>query len=158
MEVVILKPMNDEEFKRFRRVSAAEYAEDKVKAGTWKQEEALGLSEEAYANYLPDGLRTREHYFYSIRRENGEDSAGWIWLHVSDAPAGKRAFLYDIRLEEEYRGRGLGQAAMRALDETARALGASEIGLHVFGHNPAALRVYEKAGYAITDYKMAKSL
>ncbi len=158
MENVTLVPMSDEEFRAFRARAVIEYAEDKVKAGTWTEAEAPELSEETYSRYLPDGTATREHYLYTIYWGKKQQNVGCIWLHVPDAPAGKRAFLYEIRIEDEVQGLGLGQAAMHALDDTARSLGASSIGLHVFGHNPAALHVYEKAGYAVTDYKMAKTL
>lgn len=158
MEKVALVPMSEEEFKLFRARAVLEYAEDKVKSGAWTAAEAPELSEATYSRYLPDGIATREHYLYTVRWGKEQQNVGCIWLHVPDAPAGKRAFLYEIRIEDEVRGLGLGQAAMAALDDTARALGASSIGLHVFSHNPAAKHVYEKAGYAVTDYKMAKDL
>ncbi|OWR30835.1 GNAT family N-acetyltransferase [Saccharibacillus sp. O23] len=158
MEHVKLVPMSEEEFRIFRARAVIEYAEDKVKAGVWAEEEARELSEDTYSRYLPDGTATREHYLYTIYWGKKQQNVGCIWLHVPDAPAGKRAFLYEIRIEDDVQGLGLGQAAMHALDETARSLGASSIGLHVFGHNPAALHVYEKAGYVVTDYKMAKTL
>ena len=158
MEQVTLERMNEDEFRLFRARSVVEFARDKVTTGTWTEEESLELSEAVYQKYLPDGVQTKEHYLYVIRCGAEPTNIGSVWLHVSDAPAGTRAFLYDIILEESYRGRGLGQATMQVLDEAARALGASTIGLHVFGHNPTALHVYQKSGYAITDYQMEKKL
>lgn len=155
---VVLELMTEEEFAGYRARSVVEFAEDKVKAGSWKEEEALQLSEETYRKYLPDGIHSKEQYVYVARQEGQQDRIGYVWLNVADTPAGMRAFLYDIMIEEEYRGKGFGQAAMRALDETARSLGAATIGLHVFGHNRTALHVYQKAGYAITDYTMSKPL
>jgi len=155
---VILELMTEEEFGVYRARSVVEYAEDKVKAGSWTEEEALELSEETYRKYLPDGIHSKEQYLYTVREEKGGANIGSVWLDVSDKPAGMRAFLYDIIIEDEYRGQGFGQATMKALDETARSLGAVTIGLHVFGHNQTALHVYQKAGYAITDYTMAKPL
>ena len=155
---VILELMTEEEFGVYRARSVVEYAEDKVKAGSWTEEEALELSEETYRKYLPDGIHSKEQYLYVVRQEGQQASVGYIWLDVSDKPTGVRAFLYDIIIEDEYRGQGFGQAAMKALDYTARSLGAATIGLHVFGHNQTALHVYHKAGYAITDYTMAKKL
>lgn len=155
---VILERMTEEEFTAYRARSVVEFAEDKVKAGSWKEEEALELSEETYRKYLPDGIHSKEQYLYVARQEGQQASVGYVWLNVADTPAGMRAFLYDIIIEEAYRGQGFGQATMRALDETASSLGAVTIGLHVFGHNQTALHVYQKAGYAITDYTMAKKL
>ncbi|MCQ4086448.1 GNAT family N-acetyltransferase [Saccharibacillus sp. JS10] len=155
---VNLEPMNEEEFRVYRARAVIEFAEDKVKAGTWNEEESLKLSEESYRKYLPDGIHTEGHHLYMIRQPNEQKQIGNIWLHVSEAPAGTVAFLYDIVIEEEYRGKGFGQATMQALDEAARSLGATTIGLHVFGHNETALHVYQKAGYVITDYQMSKKL
>lgn len=158
MEQVTLEQMNEEEFREFRARSVVAFAQDKVMAGTWTEQESLELSEQSYQKYLPEGVYTKEHYLYMIRSGAEHSKIGNVWLHVSDAPAGKQAFLYDIEIEEAYRGRGLGQATMRALDDAARALGAASIGLHVFGHNAAALHVYQKSGYVITDYQMSKKL
>lgn len=90
------------------------------------------------------------------RCESGETSRRAIGL--SDAPAGKQAFVYEVFIDEPCRNQGYGQAAMRSPDDTARSLGAFSIGLHVFGHNATALHVYRKAGCEVTDYKMAKRL
>ena len=47
---------------------------------------------------------------------------------------------------------------MRSLEDEVRRLGDSSIGLHVFGHNAPARRLYEKLGYSETHINMVKRL
>ncbi|MDN4618829.1 GNAT family N-acetyltransferase [Paenibacillus sp. PsM32] len=150
--------MNQEQYEAFRDQSAADYAAEKVLAGTWDAADAQRLAQESFAKYLPQGKDTPGAYIYHIVEVASEQIIGYIWLHISDAPAGKQAFLYDILIYEAHQGKGYGQATMQALDQVAKQEGAVKIGLHVFGHNLKALHVYEKAGYQITDYQMSKTL
>ena len=59
---------------------------------------------------------------------------------------------------EEYRRRGYGRQTLAALDEKAKELGLDTISLHVFGHNQAAIALYQQAGYQTTSLYMAKKL
>jgi ribosomal protein S18 acetylase RimI-like enzyme len=61
-------------------------------------------------------------------------------------------------VDEAYRGRGYGRAAPEALEPLAISLGYGSIGLHVFGDNEVARRLYRSAGYAETDVSMLKRL
>lgn len=158
MHQVTLTPIGAAEFDVFLARSIAEYAQDKVKAGAWTEEEALERSAESYPGYFPEGAATPNQHVYRILAEDKSSDVGCVWISLSDAPAGKQAFVYEFFIDESCRNQGYGQAAMRALDDTARSLGAVSIGLHVFGHNTTALHVYRKAGYEVTDYKMAKRL
>lgn len=154
--MVRLIPMNEGDLQAFLDYMIPVYAKDKVDAGTWKVEEALQFSEEAYDSLLPDGLATEGHYLYMIQEEKGSSKVGFIWLYVDRA--GGAAFLYEITLYEEWRGRGLGKDTMAALEQKAKELGAKSVGLHVFGHNERALGLYKKSGYEITDISMKKML
>ena len=153
--MVRLTPMNESELQKFLDYMIPVYAKDKVDAGTWKAEEAQQFSTEAYARLLPDGLATKDQYLYLIEEEGGTQ-IGFIWLYVD--PGKREAFLYEITLYEEWRGRGLGKDTMAALEEKAKELGARSVGLHVFAHNRRALALYEKSGYHATDITMKKYL
>jgi len=52
--------------------------------------------------------------------------------------------------------RATGSHALTALDEQANTLGIAVISLHVFAHDPAAIALYKKIGYEVTDLHMAK--
>ena len=47
---------------------------------------------------------------------------------------------------------------MEALHDAARGLGATTMSLNVFGHNTAAIRLYESLGYAVTAQQMKRDL
>ena len=44
------------------------------------------------------------------------------------------------------------------LEDKVRELGLDSISLHVFGHNHAAIALYQAAGYETTDLHMVKKL
>ncbi len=52
-------------------------------------------------------------------------------------------------------GRGYGSAGVEA---EARALGMAAMALHVFAHNPGAIRAYERFGFHTTSLNMLKLL
>lgn len=54
--------MNENDFNAFEENEIDEYAQDKVRAGTWDQEKAHELSVEAHRRLLPEGLATPDHY------------------------------------------------------------------------------------------------
>nr|WP_145404439.1 GNAT family N-acetyltransferase [Paenibacillus xylanexedens] len=152
-----LLPMNGEQFASFRSRSIADFAEEKVEAGTWAPEEALERAEESYERYLPQGLETPGAYVYNVVHPV-DGIVGYIWFNVTENRRGKEAFLLDIVVEEAHRGKGYGTEAMEALERTARRLGVDRIGLHVFGHNVRASSLYRKMGYEVTDLTMYKEI
>jgi ribosomal protein S18 acetylase RimI-like enzyme len=93
----------------------------------------------------------------AIEAESGE-RAGWIWFAVQGDGRHRRAFLYDILIEERFRGQGLGRAAMLAFEREARERGCARVGLHVFGHNLRAKALYDALGYEVDDWTMTKAL
>jgi RimJ/RimL family protein N-acetyltransferase len=51
------------------------------------------------------------------------------------------------------RGRGIGSALLAAAEDWARRAGVRKLELHVFPHNEAALRLYERSGYRREGYR-----
>jgi ribosomal protein S18 acetylase RimI-like enzyme len=47
---------------------------------------------------------------------------------------------------------------LRGWEERARELGATSLGLHVFGHNEARRQLYEQLGFMATNILMTKKL
>ncbi len=157
---VRLVPMTAAQYERWYGRSVQGYADEKVRAGNWSAEEAPGRSREEFAKLLPNGLATPDHWLFSIEKAEMGTPVGMLWLARApwQDPAGRRAFIYDFEIDADQRRKGYGRAALRALDEKAREMGFSEIGLHVFGHNTAARALYEQAGYEVTNVNMSKKL
>jgi RimJ/RimL family protein N-acetyltransferase len=154
---VRLEPLSEADYAAWLAQSIDGYAAEKVRAGNWAAERARARAEEEFRQLLPGGLTTPGNHLFSIEDAGSGTKVGIVWLAIRDAARG-RAFIYDFLIHEQYRRRGYGLAALRALDGVARGLGMQEIGLHVFGHNHAARALYEKAGYEVTNVSMARKL
>ena len=76
--------------------------------------------------FLPDGLSTEGHHIMNIK-DNGE-VVGTIWYEIWDGVM-REAYLWDIFIDENRRGRGYGKKAMSELEESARKEGARRIHL-----------------------------
>lgn len=155
MATVSLVPMSPERFVTWRVYSVASYAQENVKSGRWTRDEALSRSEADFKSLLPDGLDTAGHYLWSVMDAAGDD-AGILWVSTDRRPG--YAYIYDIEMNPDRRGQGLGTATLAALDDWCRANEINTIGLHVFGHNQGAWQLYKRMGYVETSVQMEKHL
>ena len=97
---------------------------------------------------LVDELDRSVGYLWVGRAGSGgdysdDDASWWIW---------------DVLVDEEHRGRGLGREAMRLAEEYARSQGAQTLGLSVFAFNAEARGLYDSLGYEPVSVKMRKTL
>lgn len=150
--------MTEAEYEAFLEWAIPDYAQDKVRSGTWPEAEALERSEAQYRELLPQGPHTPGQYLFTVRDARLDSSVGMLWFSLDPDRPGKPGLLYQFKIEEAFRRQGYGLAALRALEDRVRALGGGAILLHVFGHNTPARALYEKAGYEITDLVMARAL
>jgi ribosomal protein S18 acetylase RimI-like enzyme len=151
-----LIPMTQPEFDAFLERLIPDYAADNVRAGYWGEEEALEKSRKQTMSLLPDGLKTKDHYLYTLYE--GDNAVGMIWLRAElDRPI-KSGFIFDVEIKEEFRGKGYGKQAMLLIEEKARELGVKRMGLHVFGYNDVAKNLYERIGYKVSSTNMLKDL
>ena len=156
--MVHLKPMTDCEFQGYRQGAVKEYAQAHVKEGDWQPAEALQKAEREFQQLLPDGVLSKNHYLFTIEDDQTHLKVGMIWFAVKGQAPPFSAFIYDFMIYEPHRKRGYGRQALSALDEKAKESGIDTIELHVFGHNHAAIALYQKAGYEITHLQMAKKV
>ncbi|NDI34109.1 GNAT family N-acetyltransferase [Chengkuizengella sediminis] len=148
--------MSEEIYKKFTSNIIIDYAEDKVEAGTWLEEEALEKSKEDFERSLPQGRHTKQHFLLSIVNE--ELTIGWLWYFFDDSKLQKEAFIYEFYIYEEQRGKGYGIESLTALDKLVREKGIEKISLHVFAHNERAIHLYKKMNYEPTAISMSKKL
>jgi ribosomal protein S18 acetylase RimI-like enzyme len=81
-----------------------------------------------------------------------------LWFAVRNRVNARSAFVYDVRIDEQFQRRGYATQAFEALEVLARDMGIATIGLHVFGHNTAARALYEKLGFVTTNVLMSKNI
>ena len=65
--------------------------------------------------------------------------------------SGARAHVARVIVRPDARGLGLGRVLVRALLDRARSRGARLATLNVYAENAAARRLYEEAGFSVTD-------
>lgn len=122
--------------------------------------ESAGMAREAAEqkaadidSVLPAGFATEGVRFYAIENDHRR-TVGSVFLGIRQG----NAWLYDIVVNEEERGRGLGRAAMLALEKEIRSLGFASVGLNVWGGNEVARSLYRSLGYVERSVGMAKTL
>lgn len=152
--MVRLVAMQQEEFEPYLERDILEYAEEHVRNGNWKKEEALERSRKAHQQLLPDGLQSKNQHLFSILADASDQKLGELWVHIEN----NQAFIYDFRIEEAQRGKGYGKQALIALDERLKSMNVESVALHVFGDNITAQELYKKMGFHITDLQMKKRL
>ncbi len=156
--MITLVPMTEDEFQMYQEYSIQDYAQEHVKGGRWNEEEALREATREYQQLLPQGLLTPKQYLFMIVNEQLSKNVGILWFALRDQAGQQQAFVYDVEIFEEFRRRGYASQAFQLLEKQATELGATAIGLHVFGHNVAAREMYEKLGYVTTNIQMVKKL
>jgi len=66
--------------------------------------------------------------------------------------------VYDIEIDPEHRGRGLGRDTMLLAEEEARLRGRRRIKLNVFARNTVARALYRSLGFEEMAVQMAKEV
>jgi ribosomal protein S18 acetylase RimI-like enzyme len=151
-----LIPMTQAEYEVFLEQAVVEYAADNVRAGYWDEAEAVEKSRKEFERLLPKGLQSENHFLYTVY--DGENVVGLIWLRANTDRPTPSGFIFGLRIDEKFRGKGYGKQTMLLIEEKARELGLKSIGLHVFGVNTVARNLYESLGYEMTSLNMQKQL
>jgi GNAT superfamily N-acetyltransferase len=127
-----------------------EYRSELIEAGN-SPEEAEGKVE-ATRSQLFDGDDLAEGQFiFDVLR--GEEKVGTLWLGVR---SGTDWWIYDIVVDNEFRGTGLGRPTLAAAEEYVLSHGGTRLGLNVFGPNAVARHLYDAVGYEVVSTQMLK--
>ncbi len=148
-----LRPLREEEYDAFIERATAFYVEDMVRAGV-DRDVAQAKADKDLPQLLSDGLATPSHSMYAI--EDDGRFAGYLWLCDREGELGHSLFVYAVEIDEAFRGRGLGRAAMVFAEQEAKRLGISKVALNVFGGNEVARGLYLSLGYLETAVHMEK--
>jgi ribosomal protein S18 acetylase RimI-like enzyme len=158
MPEIRTRPMTTTEWDALRAGLVREYAAEHVRAGNWTEEEAAGRASDQTDELLPRGIETPGVVMLMAETPEGEP-VGHLWLALERTPgSGGGAWIYDIEIRPEKRGRGFGRALLHAAEEEAARHRVGAIGLNVFGSNAVARGLYASAGYEITAMNMRKEL
>lgn len=152
---IYLRPMTEDELGGWMKEQQLGYIEERIRAGE-HPEEANRIAAEQYATLFPEGKPAAGHFLSRVMEDDKPVGYLWIGPRTTDQP--DSFWVWDVAIDEPYRGGGRGRAAMLLAEEQARTAGATQIGLNVFGHNTVARHLYEALGYETTAVLMRKDL
>ena len=153
-----MRQMSSSEFVEFRAQEIRGYATEQVRAGNWSEDEAESRSAEQTDSLLPLGVETPGTLLLIAETPDGVQ-VGHVWVALQrQHGSGSGAWIYDIEVEPQHRGKGFGRALLQAAEEETARHGISKLGLNVFGSNTTARNLYESAGYHVASTQMYKEL
>jgi GNAT superfamily N-acetyltransferase len=153
---VTLRPMSEQEYEAWSERSVEAYAGE-MAASTGR--DVAALRERAaieFAHFLPNGQATAGHRLLTVVDDAGV-AVGSLWLGP-DRRDPNCVFVFDIEIAPQERNRGIGRAAMLAIEDFATRHRRASIGPNVFGANIEARRLYDSLGYVVVSTSMRKQL
>jgi len=157
MTFAILVPMQREIFSAFAAEANHSYIHSQALAGYMAPDEAQAKAVVMFAQLLPQGIDTPNHFFYEIH-DPSRATVGYIWFAIVGNGAARSGHVYNIRINPDHQRKGYGKAALLALESIAAEMQLPAIRLNVFGHNKAAQALYLSLGYEVTASSMRKPL
>jgi ribosomal protein S18 acetylase RimI-like enzyme len=148
--------MTAAEFDGFRSRSIKEYAAAHVRVGDWSPDQAEELAAKETDDLLPGGIDTPGMLLLAAETANA-GLIGTVWVALA-APQKSGAWICQIEIVPEQRGKGYGRALLQAAERETAQQGAKTIGLNVVGANVIARHLYESSGYEIAALHMRKEL
>ena len=146
-----LRPTEDEEFEAWLPLLREDYAQDLVRDYGMSADKAW-----AQAGAEIDGRRPAGHSVFVIEVDG--EPVGHLWLVERRDAYEPTLSVYDIDVDEPYRGRGYGKAAMVFAEEEARRRGLTRIALHVGARNDVARNLYRSLGFEENEVAMSKPI
>ncbi|WMT45447.1 MAG: GNAT family N-acetyltransferase [Cuniculiplasma divulgatum] len=147
--------LKEEEFPEYWRYSIESGMHDMQKAGFFGRDMTYEEAEKQLRKYLPDGLKTTGHHIMHILNNDGV--VGNIWFEIRSKSV-REAYLWDIIIFKEHRGKGYGRQSMNELESFVKKEGVKQISLNVFPYNTVARNLYQTSGYKEAAITMLKDL
>jgi len=154
-----LRPMTQEEYDRLSPAVIDSFAAKLLEAGhATSPEDARTQTLAQIEQLLPEGVGTSWMLLLAAEAD-GDGIVGQIWLSLPGTAAHPdTAWVYNVEVSPEHRGKGFGRAIMLAAEGELRGRGVDRLGLNVFGSNRTAIALYDSLGFAVTSQQMSKPL
>ncbi|GEB50905.1 GNAT family N-acetyltransferase [Streptomyces cacaoi] len=150
------RPMSAAEFPAWWEKNAASFRAGLVERGL-TEEQAQQVSAHTLRTQLPDGAAGRDAALRVLVHEGVDVGTLWIGYRALPRPD-VDAWVYDVEVAEERRGRGHGRALMLLAERVCLDAGAGRLGLNVFADNPRARGLYTSLHYRTVEQHYAKRL
>lgn len=142
---VALVDLTDEEFAARRPAMVADFAASMTENFGIAPERALPDADRQMRALLPDGAATDGQL---LRKAiDGDAEVGLLWISLPGTTFPAMAWIAQIEVAAAQRSRGYGTQMLAAGEADLVSRGVRTVGLHVFGHNTGARRLYHRLGY-----------
>ena len=131
-----LRRMGEDEFANWLPRAREDYANDMARNGGADLEAARAKAMRDSERLFPGGLPSAEQLVFVIEADG--ERVGELWLAGRDGELRRVLYVWNIRIDEQHRGRGFGKQAMLLAEAEARRRGLTHIGLSVMGGNETA--------------------
>ncbi|MDH4178848.1 MAG: GNAT family N-acetyltransferase, partial [Thermoleophilia bacterium] len=119
-------------------------------------EAARDKAESDFARLFPDGLASPGVVLHAVEEEG--ERVGHVVFAEEERHGRRCAWLYEIWIDADVRGRGIGRRVIELFEAEVRARGLPRIELNVFGGNAVARGLYRSLGYDEVAVVMEKEL
>jgi len=109
------------------------------------------LSAEARANLIPGLIQHGGARVFLAYEEGQPAGLAICFLGFSTFRARPLINIHDIAVRPDFRGKGIGQALLTAVEEHARQIGCCKVTLEVRSDNHRAMAAYRRAGFESTE-------
>jgi len=152
---VTLRPASEPEVAAYLAHARDHYVSERIRAGDAPVVAARN-ADQSFSRAFPDGRPAPPNLVFTV--EHDGRPAGVLWIGPQGAQTPDRWWVWDIVIDEAFRGQGVGRQTMLLAETEARARGAIELGLNVFAHNEVAAGLYRSLGYEVMAMQMRKPL
>lgn len=132
------------------------YAKDRMQSNLLSEQKAKEFTQDQWATFLPEGQTTEGHFFFKLitASDNMQIGESWLFINYSN----QSAYIFELFLEANLRGKGLGKSSLYALEQFAKSEGANTLGLNVFATNDIAKSLYTSFGFRDVSTDMIKAI
>lgn len=149
--MITLRPMSKQRHDHWAGTLWQVYYQELIRAG-YSEEYARENSAEDPNNSIEYGkLQPGNIVLEAVYQD---EAIGNVWLVQKDS----EWWIYDIEVDDNHRGEGLGRATLRAIEKYVREQGGEKLNLSVFGFNKVARNLYESEGFNTVRIQMSKPL
>ena len=149
--MITLREMSKERHDVWAANIWAVYYQELIQAG-FSEDYAKENSTPDESNPVDYGKMNPGNFTLEVVLEN--QAIGNVWLVQKEF----EWWIYDIEIDEPFRGQGFGRGAMRAIEDFVKNQGGKKLNLSVFGFNKVAQSLYLSEGFETIRIHMHKHL
>ncbi len=131
------------------------YVAERIRAGE-ESASAQRLSLVQRNELFPNDVPATDQFIMNVIDDDRVVGTMWIGRPLSGSR--ETWFVFDVEIGKEFRGKGIGRAAMEAAEEWTRDRNGTRLELNVFGPNLSARLLYDSLGYEVMATAMFKDL